>query len=112
MTKLLTITNYKKRRKWGYGYSTMPDHGTRIRSPDNPIWTGTLGQVIEAIREDATLHALHSGGTMVASQWFYDDKKIIGTKYADQTFNFDTTILDWLHDEDDIKLIIQENDNG
>jgi hypothetical protein len=74
----ITITNYERRRKWGWGYSFSPTgNGTEIRTPTEPNYTGTLGQISEARENDPILKA-HSN-CYSSSQWFWNGRPIVAT---------------------------------
>jgi hypothetical protein len=71
----ITITNYKGKKKWGWGYSFTPTgNGTEIRTPD---YVGTLGQISEAKEADPILKA-HSN-CYSSSRWFWDGRPVVAT---------------------------------
>jgi len=76
----LTITNYKRRRKWGWGYTFTPTgrDAYEIETPGGPDHEGTLGQIKAAIAADRTWQA--RGGTFYNTAWFYDGERIVATR--------------------------------
>lgn len=77
MAERLTITNYRRRRGWGWGYSSIPTgRGTEIETPTVPWFTGTIGQIMQARSEDRVLAA--EQGAFSQSAWFWRGRRVQG----------------------------------
>lgn len=75
----ITITNYRKRRKFGWGWSTIPtgEDAYSIEVPEAPDYVGTLNQLDEARANDKAFHSL--GGVFYNTAWFWNGKRITHT---------------------------------
>jgi len=72
-----TITN--KTRTLGFGYTCWTRQGDEPNAPD---YTGTIKEVLSDIRNDRTYQSMRSGGTYLATDWFYKGKRIIDAEDA------------------------------
>jgi len=79
MTETITITNFMKSRRFGWGYSTTPtgEGPYSIEVPTKPMHTGTVGGVCDAIQNDRTFNSL--GGTFRNTAWFWNGQRITHT---------------------------------
>jgi hypothetical protein len=102
----ITVTNWRRSRAFGFGWSSIPTaHGTEIETPKRPDYTGTVRQVQEAIREDRALAATVSGGAYTSQVWFYKGKRITATKFGDHWY--DGLAFAYLDADDDKDITIR-----
>ncbi len=80
MPKEITVKNFRKNRKFGWGWSTTPtgEDAYSIETPDAPDYEGTLNQLQEARRNDRAFNNL--GGAFFNTAWFYRGKRITHTR--------------------------------
>ena len=95
-TKEIEVHNPFRSRRFGFGYSTRPSgrDALSIELPVRPDYTGTINQVLEAIRSDQLLASLRSGGTYYTASWFFDGHRITGLGGNEQADSFNN----WLED--------------
>ena len=72
----LELRNWTRKRKFGYGYNTLPDFAGLVPRPDEPCWTGTARQIYEAKASDPELRSLVSGGVIFSACWFYQGRRV------------------------------------
>ena len=91
MSTTVTVTNWRRSRKFGWSYSTTPTgRGIEIERPEHPMYTGTIRQLLAVRAADRTFQSLFSGGTFYTTAWFYDGRRILGARYWCDTLGFYT----------------------
>lgn len=79
----ITVTNPTRRRSWGWNYSTQPGQTGLILVPERPDYVGSIAQVRSDIAHDRNYAACRSGGTHLASAWFYGNRRVLSVRYLD-----------------------------
>lgn len=79
MPEEITVKNYRRSRKFGWGWSTTPigEDAYSIERPSIPDYEGTLNQLDEAISNDKAFQGM--GGAFFNTAWFYDRRRITHT---------------------------------
>ena len=79
MHQEITIKNYRRSRKFGWGYTFTPtgEDAYSIETPSRPDHVGTLNQIDDDIASDRTWRA--RGGAFYNTAWFHDGKRILAT---------------------------------
>ena len=79
MPEEITVKNYRRSRKFGWGWSTTPtgEDAYSIEAPTVPDYEGTLKQLDEAINNDRAFQNL--GGAFFNTAWFYGGQRISHT---------------------------------
>ena len=75
--KEITVKNYVRNRKFGWGYSFTPtgEDAYSVEVPGRPDHEGTIKQIFTARDEDRTWQAYRNSNHNTA--WFYDGKRIL-----------------------------------
>jgi len=84
MNKEITIANPILRRKWGFGYSTVPtgEDAYSIQRPGEPDYEGTIKQVLHDRANDRAYRAYGAPNTSnyKSTAWFWDGHPIQSIK--------------------------------
>ena len=80
MSEEITVTNYRKSRKFGWGWSTTPtgEDAYSIETPSAPDYEGTLSQLRKAMAADKAFQT-NLGSVFYNTAWFYDGRRITHT---------------------------------
>lgn len=78
--KEITVKNYVRNRKFGWGYSLTPtgEDAYSIEVPSRPYYEGTIKQIFAARDEDRTWQAYRNANHNTA--WFYGGKRILQSR--------------------------------
>lgn len=104
--RTLEITNWTRRRRWGWGVSVKPtgEDAWSISPPQEPDHVGTIRQVVEAIRGDEFYQSIRNA--YHHTRWFYDGIPIRGIQSKLGTIS-PPDALEWVK-PDRVILILSE----
>ena len=80
----ITVRNWRRSRSFGWAWSCTPtgEDAYSIEIPSRPDYTGTYGQVVDAMLADRTFASIKGGGGFYATAWFYKGGRIVATQIA------------------------------